>query len=407
MACTTDDPQILEYRLDNGLWFNGETFEARTGYVENGLLRFSDRHHEAIKVIDLEGGFVAPPFCEGHNHNIGGAADGVESVVARYLKDGVFYAMMPGSFSYYREIIADKINTPSSVDVAFANNGLTGSGGHPSRLREMLMERYGNYPEFTKASLPDRGYFEANTLEELREKWNLILAEKPDFIKVMLLYAEEYEERKNDPAYYGSRGLDPALMPELVRLAQKEGLRVAVHVETDFDMATALRAGADIIAHLPSNSSPERISGETIALAKKTNAALVTTLSVAKRFQLRSPERYAATIDAQRENLRRLEHAGVKLVLGSDNVRDTSRGEAQHLASLGVLDNGTLLRMWTVNCARAVFPERKIGQLADGYEASFLVLENDPLLDFEHTRSIRLRMKDGEILELNDGFVER
>lgn len=250
MACTTDEPQISEYRFDNGLWFNGASFEGRTGYVESGILRFSNRRREAKKIIDLEGGFVVPPFCEGHNHNIGGSADGVQETVQQYLEDGVFYAMMPGSFAFYRSQIADLLNHPNSIDVVFANNGLTGAGGHPRRLRETLMGRYGAYPEFTKDMMPDKGYFEADTLVELREKWKLILAEKPDFVKVMLLYSEEYETRKSNPGFYGSRGLDPVLLPEVVQLAHSEGLRVAVHVETDFDMATALQAGADIIAQL-------------------------------------------------------------------------------------------------------------------------------------------------------------
>ncbi len=397
-SCASLSAAPPEIRFDNGLWFNGEEFEPRTGYVVDGVLRFSKTRREAASVIDLDEAYVVPPFCEAHNHNIGDAVDGVPEIAARYLKDGVFYAMMPGSFAYYRERIADLINTPTSVDVSFANNGLTGAGGHPRRLREFLKARFGKYPEFTKEMLPDKGYFEADTLEELHAKWALIRAENPDFVKVMLLYSEEYEKRKDDPAFYGKRGLDPGLLPALVRLAHESDLRVAVHVETNFDMATALRAGADIIAHIPSKSSPERISDETIRLAKDADAALVTTFSLARRHKVQSPDRYAATVESQRENLVRLKRAGVNLVLGSDNVRGTSRGEARHLASLGVLDNKTLLQMWTVNCARTVFPDRKIGRLEDGYEASFVALKGDPLADFENAFRIHMRVKDGRPL---------
>ena len=398
-ACAAQSPAPPEYRFENGLWFTGETFEPRTGYVADGVLIFTEAPLRVETTIDLAGGYVVPPFCEGHNHNLGDGVDGVQETIQRYLSDGVFYAMMPGSFALYRSQIADQINTPNSIDVAFANNGLTGSGGHPRRLRESLMERFDRYPDFTIETLPDKGYFEADTLAELREKWALIRAERPDFVKVMLLYSEEYEERKDNPGFYGNRGLNPELLPELIRLAHDDSLRVAVHVETDFDMATALRAGADMIAHLPSHSAPTLISDETIALAKETGAIVVTTLSVAKRIELRWPEKYAATIKAQKDNLTRLHDAGVNLVVGSDNVFDTSRGEAEYLASLGVLDNRTILNMWTVNCAQAVFPGRKIGRLADGYEASFLVLENDPLKDFSNTGRIQFRMKDGLFLE--------
>lgn len=401
-ACAGQDMSRADpdYRFENGLWFDGDGFAPKTAYIVDGALLFSDGDDAAANVVDLEDGYVVPPFCEAHNHNLGGGGVDVDETVARYLEDGVYYVMLPGSFAFYRSQIIDKLNNPNSVDAVFANNGLTGSGGHPRRLRESLMARYGLYPDFTKETLPDKGYFEADTLPQLHEKWALILAERPDFVKAMLLHSEEYDVRKDDPDYYGRRGLNPDLLPELVRLVHGAGLRLAVHVETDADMATALRAGADIIAHLPSHDSDILISDETISLAAETNAAIVTTTSVAKRFEERDPERYEAVLKAQRENLSRLAQAGANLVLGSDNVMDTSLGEAEHLASLGALDNETILKMWTENCARTVFPDRKVGRLADGFEASFVVLDANPLEDFSTVRRINMRVKDGRILAL-------
>ncbi|MEM6651967.1 MAG: hypothetical protein AAF582_05165, partial [Pseudomonadota bacterium] len=72
-----------------------------------------------------------------------------------------------------------------------------------------------------------------------------------------------------------------------------------------------------------------------------------------------------------------------------------------HLARLGAVSNLTLLNMWTKNCARMAFPERDIGALEDGYEASFLALASNPLEDFSHTKDIRFRFKDGHVLELD------
>lgn len=394
-GCALAPQPVPQYRLENGLWFDGMEFRPQTVYVVDGHLRFAGRAMPATRSVDLAGGYVVPPFCEGHNHNLGGAAEGVDEVVERYLADGVFYAMMPGSFALYRQQINSKLNHPRSIDVAFANNGLTGPGGHPRGLRESLMERYGLYPEFTKDTLPDRGYFEADTLAEVREKWPLILSERPDFVKVMLFHSEAFAQRRDDPAYFGRRGLDPGLLPDVVTLAEAENLVVAAHVESDADMATALRAGVGIIAHLPSNDSVTRLSDETIALAVESEAAVITTLTVAKRYERQDPERYALILNAQRQNLRRLHSAGAKLVVGSDNVRDTSRLEVDHLMSLGVIDNLAVLKMWTTNCAAMVFPQRKVGRLEEGYEASFLVLKGNPLEDFTYTRQIQSRFKDG------------
>lgn len=402
-ACQPAVHTPASHRFDNGVWYRDGAFVADTGYIVDGVLQFSSYDEPltdaSTQTLDLEGGFVVPPYCEAHNHNLGSAFDGIKETSDAYLKDGVYYVMIAGSFPAYREAAREQLSGVDTVDAVFANNGLTGTGGHPRRLREFLMDRFGLYPEFTKETLPDQGYFEADTLDELREKWELILENRPDFIKAMLYFSEEYEARRDNPDYYGNRGLDPDLLPELVRLAHGEDLRVMIHVETDHDMQIALRAGADLIGHLVSHDSTARISDETIALAEEKGAVVITTASVAKRFERRLPERYAAVVEAQADNLRRLHAAGVTVALGSDNSTSTSRGEADHLSALGVFDNASLLNMWTENCSKTVFPERKIGVLEEGYEASFLVLSADPLADFEHTKTITMRVKEGVVLE--------
>jgi imidazolonepropionase-like amidohydrolase len=53
---------------------------------------------------------------------------------------------------------------------------------------------------------------------------------------------------------------------------------------------------------------------------------------------------------------------------------------------------------WCETTPRAIFPARRIGRLAAGYEASFLVLEGDPVSDFSYTGKIFLRVKRGLVL---------
>jgi imidazolonepropionase-like amidohydrolase len=47
-----------------------------------------------------------------------------------------------------------------------------------------------------------------------------------------------------------------------------------------------------------------------------------------------------------------------------------------------------------------VVPGRKIGHLKPGYEASFLMLSGDPLLDFTNVQKVELRIKQGKLLTL-------
>ena len=93
--------------------------------------------------------------------------------------------------------------------------------------------------------------------------------------------------------------------------------------------------------------------------------------------------------------MRLLNSHGVVLAVGSDNPADSSVLEASHLQSLGVLDNLTVLKMWTEATPKAIFPNRRIGYLREGYEASFLALEGSPLEDWQNVRRIKVRFKQG------------
>ena len=99
-----------------------------------------------------------------------------------------------------------------------------------------------------------------------------------------------------------------------------------------------------------------------------------------------------------RDNLQLLQRAGVSLVIGSDHA-ETSLAEVLHLRTLHLFDNRTLLKMWCEATPVAIFPERRIGKFAEGYEASFLALAGNPIEDFEQVRAIRRRFKQGVPLD--------
>ena len=104
--------------------------------------------------------------------------------------------------------------------------------------------------------------------------------------------------------------------------------------------------------------------------------------------------------DLNRANLRMLLRSGVTLALGSDSYSDISVAEARCLATLGVIDTATLLRIWSETTPRAIFPNRQIGRLMPGYEASFVVVDKDPLTDFSNANQIRSAVKQGNAVTL-------
>ncbi|HZI16976.1 MAG TPA: amidohydrolase family protein [Pyrinomonadaceae bacterium] len=390
------------FQFLNGRWFDGRKFTVRIFYSAGGTLT-SKKPARVDSVIDLKGGYVVPPFGEAHNHNVEGARP--EKVIRTYLEDGIFYVKNPNNLPRSRTALAGKVNIPTSVDVVFANGGLTSAGGHPAGLVRRNISR----EIFTEADAEGAFYYEIDSETDLERKWGAVLAGKPDFIKTYLLYSEEYAKRKGDESFFGRRGLNPALLPGIVSKAHSAGLRVSAHVESAADFHNALAAGVDEINHMPgfrgdaNNEFPDpavyEIAEADAKLAARKGTFVVTTLGGFRQLGEENPARRAAQALFVR-NLRLLSKHSVRIAIGSDSYRETSAPEARFLASLKVFDNLTLLKTWCETTAETIFPGRRIGRLKDGYEASFLVLAGDPLRDFANTGRIEMRFKQGELLSL-------
>jgi imidazolonepropionase-like amidohydrolase len=386
----------------NGQWFNGETFVSRTCYSVNGVLQ-SKKPARVDSTIDLRGRYVVPPFGEAHNHNMDGADTAKK--IRMYLEDGIFYVKNPNNLPRNRKALEGKVNIATSIDVTFANGGLTATGGHPLGLVQRNISR----KIFSESDGEGGFYFTIDNEADLKRKWSAIVAGRPDFIKTYLLYSEEYAKRKNDEAFFSQRGLDPALLPKIVKKAHATGLRVTTHIESAADFHNALIAGVDEINHMPGfqgdpkhefpNPKTYEIAAADAKLAARQGTFVVTTLSGVRQIPEGNPIRQQAAVLFTR-NLQLLRKYNVRLAIGSDSYRDTSAPEAAFIYSLNALDNLTLLKMWCETSAATIFPQRRIGHLREGYEASFLVLSANPLENFLNTRKIEMRVKQGEVLSL-------
>lgn len=395
--------QAKTYELINGQWFDGKGFRRRKFYSVNGVL--AEKSPGKIdEVVDLQNGFVVPPFSEAHNHNIERDYN-LKKQAQAYLKDGVFYVKIPNSLRNYSSQIKDKVNLPQTIDVAFSGGGITASGGHPVKLYEEVLINNA-YRGVSKEWFNNKAFYIVDNETDLEKKWPLITATQPDFIKTYLLYSEEFEKRRDDAAYYGRRGLDPKLLPLIVERAHAEKLRVSTHVETATDFHHAVMAGVDEINHLPGYNIPAsqpvsryEISEEDARLAARKGIFVVTT-TVLTKLREKDPARLKLTQDNQIRNLRLLHKHGVRLAVGTDNFSLTSLAEAVNLYELKVFDNLTLLKIWCETSPQTIFPQRKLGLFKKGYEASFLVLRGNPLEDFEQVKSITMRFKQGYPLTL-------
>ncbi len=238
------EPISNNYEFMNGKWFDGQGFRDNTFYSVGGTL--TGKKPRQFRSVDLSGKYVVPPFGEAHNHNVE-TLNRVDALISRYLQHGIFYVKNPNNLARDRPILAPKINHPHSIDVLFSNGGLTGSGGHPAEIPERVIKR-----GLWKQSDAEGGfYYTVDTKADLDEKWPALIATKPDFIKAYLLYSEQYSRRKSDPRFQYWRGLDPVLLPVIVKKAHAAGLRVSTHIESAADFHNALIAGVDEINHMP------------------------------------------------------------------------------------------------------------------------------------------------------------
>ena len=90
-------------------------------------------------------------------------------------------------------LVKDKVNIPTSVDVAYAHGALTHSFGHGIEVYEALAlnlfgdaKIFGANKEKNSANRlrENDAYYIIDTAEDLENKWQKILDGQPDFLKI-------------------------------------------------------------------------------------------------------------------------------------------------------------------------------------------------------------------------------
>jgi imidazolonepropionase-like amidohydrolase len=403
------------YQFINGQWFDGKDFRRHTFYSVNGLLT-RKKPARVDEVVDLKNGYVVPPFADVHCHHFDGTST-IDQQINLYLKAGVFYAKVQGDLRSGALAVAEKVNRPQSVDVSYAHGVLTHTYGHGVQIHEglALFSKVGPFDaeqikKIRESHLRENdAYYLLDTSEDLERKWSKILEGKPDFIKILLLHSEEFEEQKKRTDKVGHIGLDPSLVPLIVSKAHAAGLHVSAHVDTVTDYRIALKAGVDEMAHLPGYyvglDEDQRKYELTEEDVKETarRGVWVDIAPVAIDIYNEDPVVKAKLFERIDEvkihNLKLLKRFDAKIAFGSDWYGRTPINDVLYIQKLGVFSNLEVLKIWCEETPRNIFPNRKLGLLKDGYEANFIVLEGNPLMHFEQIKNIRLRFKQGYSLD--------
>jgi imidazolonepropionase-like amidohydrolase len=399
-GCSSEQPDIAMSEIEviveyaNANWYENGRFVRRSGFVENG--DFVEAPTDgADSVVDLGNKYIVPGFAEAHHHTVLCDAERIE----QFLDAGIVYvAIMNARVS--SRTCQSQMHGQDTLEVTSALAGLTARNAHPFQIGLYFLE---------EDEIDGEWVHYVDSMSDLDSVWPRILQSAPDVLKIFLSYTENYaqlHEDKSLASWY--RGLDPMLAAPIVSRAHDAGLRVVAHVMSAHDFQVAVEAGVDFIGHMPGfapgaafteddthpwlsmlAAQPEHylITPTVAAMAGEREIAVITTVSG-------SGEPTEAIIS----NFNVLGEAGVTLLIGSDRGEFNSVDEATYLVDRNLLSPAGALHSLAVTTPQHLFPQRNIGNLAVGSEATFVVLPLQPVTNFDAIRQVEWVIKRGIVL---------
>jgi hypothetical protein len=386
-------PKTYEYR--NGSWYNGKDFTPGTWYVVGGRLT-KKAPAKIDSIVDLLDRWVVPPSADVFCSSVAGNS-AASTTLKLYFEEGAFYLQILGNTTEGRAAVEGLVNKSTSPDATFGNGGLTCTLGYPFlkyegpaqgiRNPQLWGTKYDQIKTGTK--MLGNGYWFIDSKDALNKNWDKIKAQKPQVISIYLLDAQKNGGKEG-------KGLSAEVAKLVVKKAHKSDLRVYAHVENEDDVQLALKLGVDGFANLPGHDwdgsgdvkKYELSDDDLKKMAKKK-------VPVAACFSHGQNATAPAVQAFHLATIKRLLDNDVNLVLGSDDSQRSGRVELSYWFNLGGLDYGKLLKVLCENSPRAVFPDRKIGKIDEGFEASFVVLNDNPLTNILKLRAVSVKVKNG------------
>jgi len=348
-----------------------------------------------------------------------------ERRLAAYLYSGVTAVRSTGDLLEGALSLRQTIASGKYEGAQFFTCGpvFTAEGGHPEELIK-------SFPEMMRPMVKEQFLREPKTADEARSQVDALKRAGVDCIKAIL--------EEGSPNWGKFNKLDPDIYRAVIAEAMKQGLPTATHTDSAADVKLAIEAGTNSVEH---GSTVDLIPAETFAAMKAHNIAYDPTLSVfeglaemrrgrteilnrpllqqAAPADLLSETRAAFTkaepgdmgpmLDRLNQNLLTAYQNGVLLITGSDagNMLVIHGPTVQHEMELWMkakIPPAAALQAATLNAAKVLHADNHFGLIREGMDATFIVLDGDPLQDISATEHINAVYLRGEHIDRSDLF---
>jgi imidazolonepropionase-like amidohydrolase len=168
------------------------------------------------------------------------------------------------------------------------------------------------------------------------------------------------------PADVNATEMAPDVIAAIVAEAHRQGKRVAAHAQGPAAIRAAANAGVDSIEH------GGLIDDDAARLLAQKKISLVPTLARLTDATVR---------EQTRARIRRAHALGVPIVFGTDGGVLPHGRNAEEFESLLAIGLTPLeaVRAATIDAARLIGWERRVGSIETGFEADLVAVSNDPL----------------------------
>jgi imidazolonepropionase-like amidohydrolase len=246
---------------------------------------------------------------------------------------------------------------------------------------------------------PDLRAGVANSATEVRQRVREILHRGADFIKIIATGAVLTRGTRPGVSEFSEEEIRAA-----VEEAAKYGARVTAHAHGAEGIKNAVRAGVQSIEH------GSLIDDEGIRLMKERGTFLVADIYngdyIAENYKrLGYPDEFIRkneeTTEAQRAGFRKAVAAGVNIAYGTDAAvyphGDNAR-QLPYMVKYGMTPMGAI-QSATINAARNIGWEDRVGSIAPGKFADIIAVEGDALSDLSRFMNVAFIMKAGQIVK--------